>query len=76
MAGSLYIWIIAAVFLGAVLVIALFAVLLFAGHLLDKNRTGSKTGFLELPPELRSRPAPPSSSLAEDPPPPADTPRP
>jgi hypothetical protein len=75
MAGAMYIWIMAAVFLGVVFVIALLAVLFRLGHWLEKKETGATHGFLELPPESRSRPVSSSSPNITPPPPtpPPDT---
>ena len=57
MAGALYIWIIGAVFVLVVGVMAVFIGLLYFGHWLEKKQTGAKHGFLEVPEESRSRPA-------------------
>jgi hypothetical protein len=75
MAGAYYIWIMLAFFGSGAGILDLFTLLLYHGHRLEKKATGSTHGFLELPPELQSRPAPPSSSLPpEDPPgPPASS---
>jgi hypothetical protein len=66
MAGAYYIWIMGAIFLGCGLVVVLFVGILFLGHWLEKRQTGSTHGFMELPEELRSRPA---RSAADAPPP-------
>ena len=53
MAGALYIWIMAAFFIGVVGVGALLFGVFYIGHWLEKRETGGKHGFLELPEELR-----------------------
>ena len=63
MAGAYYIWIMAAFFLSACGVIGLFVGLLLLGHWLEKRETGAKHGFLELPEELRTPPAPPEAQI-------------
>ena len=57
MAGAYYIWIMAAVFLGAVFLASLFALIFWIGHRLETKETGEPHGFLELPREFESRPA-------------------
>jgi hypothetical protein len=75
MAGALYIWIMAAVFLGVVAVIALLTILFWLGHWLEKKQSGATHGFLEIPPESLSRPVSSSSPSTTPPPPnpPPDT---
>ena len=72
MAGAYYIWIMAAFFLCACGIIALFTGLLYLGHWLEKRETGSKHGFLELPDELRSKAPEPGHSDTPDPKAPSD----
>ncbi len=57
MAGAYYIWIMAAIFMGAVFIAALFALVFWIGHRLEKKESGAEHGFLELPREFESRPA-------------------
>ena len=57
MAGWLYIWFLGAGFLAVCIIIVAYFLILRIGHWMEKNQTGAKHGFLELPPELKSRPA-------------------
>jgi hypothetical protein len=57
MAGALYIWIMAAFFVGCVGTLVLLMGVFWIGHKLDKKQTGATHGFLEVPPEARGRPA-------------------
>jgi len=57
MAGWLYIWFIGAGFLAVCILIVAYFLILRIGHWMEKNQTGAKHGFLELPPESQSRPA-------------------
>ena len=81
MAGSLYIWIMGAIFLGVVLLLAGMGLLFWIGHRLEKKETGATHGFLEIPENQRSRPArrsselpPPTSPIPPTPPTPPDKP--
>ena len=75
MAGSMYIWIMLAFFLATGGVVLALVVMLWIGHWAEKNETGAKHGFLELPTELRSpAPTPPPSPPGDSPPPPAPPP--
>ena len=67
MAGAYYIWIMAAVFLGAVFIASLFALIFWIGHRLEKKETGETHGFLELPREFESRPASRQDASADQP---------
>jgi hypothetical protein len=72
MAGALYIWIMAAFFLGCGGVVGLIVGILLLGHWLEKKQTGATHGFLELPMELRNaapRPGSPNGSDEAPPPP-------
>ena len=67
--GSYYIWMMLGVFLSCGGLIVFVSVALWIGHWLMKRETGEKHGFLELPENLRSRPAdertqPPAESPA------------
>ena len=66
MAGALYIWIMAAFFIGCVGVLVLLTGIFWIGHKLEKRQTGATHGFLEVPPEARGRAA--SSDTLEPPP--------
>jgi len=47
-AGALYIWLIGGCFGLVAVVVAVFAIVLYVGHVLHRRRTGSKAGFLEM----------------------------
>ena len=51
--GAYYIWIMAAFFLMAVVVVGGLMLVLWIGHQIEKKETGARHGFLELPEELR-----------------------
>ena len=55
MAGALYIWIMAAFFVGCVGVLFLLMGIFWIGHKLEKKQTGAKHGFLEVPEGAESR---------------------
>jgi hypothetical protein len=80
MAGALYIWLFAALFIACVGIMALLAGIMWIGHWLEKKQTGATHGFLQVPPGAEGRPArtptappaPPAPAATEsDPPAPA-----
>ena len=63
MAGGLYIWIMGGIFISFVVIASIMALIFWFGHRMEKKETGATHGFLELPKDAQSRPAPRSDEI-------------